>query len=261
MELSVRLDDLITITIPIAHSLVEHFTQRHQDCPHMITCYRGEEEVAVIVMHGGGEDVTRAAMLAIRGFDADTTTMVIDSYTTVCNEQHSHEDHDEAMRAGGPCPHMINPVTGKRWVPGELEEAARLHGAVEKGWLEDALLLSAVNRAGDWRAVSLPYALAGTKRDRVSWRTMQDTTQTHGPLRDGLIEAMNLPGGTIAYRQLFGDSPDDLGENWSREARDSYTATGLKMMLGDRIQVALSCDPNDQQRIRRLRRYGNLGPQ
>jgi hypothetical protein len=118
-----------------------------------VLAYRGLEPVAAVVVAQHQRDrVLEAADIAARGFGADAIALVMDTWCAT---------DDFAL---------YSPLTGQSWGPGEMQHAAEDHGAVEKGWLSDALLVTVHNRAGDVAAVTLPYRIASRE---VIWAEPQ----------------------------------------------------------------------------------------
>src|SRR6478609_9268870 len=129
----------------------------------MVMAYRGEQMVAAIEGPTiNRDDLLVLAGIAAGGYEADVVATAFETWVA------------KDMRC--------NPLTNHPWEPGEMQDAVENHHALEEGWIRDAVMVNAVNRAGDFAARTLAYAVKGR---RVQWLT--DEVPDHVP-KDGQYE-------------------------------------------------------------------------
>ncbi len=107
--------------------------------PH-VCAYRGEDLVAIITLRDHMRDeILNLCGYSAFGFDADVISLVYETYVAT------------SSRGGASFDPLFgkNPFTRERWKPGDMQDLAKNHGGIEKGWVSESLSVSAVNRAGD----------------------------------------------------------------------------------------------------------------
>lgn len=146
------------------------------DVPPTLLVYRGLELAAIVIGGRDRDEALLAARLAAFGFDADTLVAVLDTFL-----------------ARTP----TSPMTGQDWAPHEMARLAAEHDGIARGWVTEALTLSAVNRADDLALANLPYAVTGR---RIAWAepTSIDGATFTGAVPDGLCAAMREPSMSVA---------------------------------------------------------------
>lgn len=117
--------------------------------------WRGEMPVITMIPFQVDRDAgLQAARIAATGFACDVLAFTVDTWSVRTDR---------------------NPVTGKRWGPGQMQEVVEKHRGLERGWVTDCLYTVAVNRAGDLAATSQNYTLTertnalGIKRWTIQW--------------------------------------------------------------------------------------------
>lgn len=101
------------------------------------------------------DQALRAAFICATGFGCDTIAMTTDAWTAASD---------------------TNPVTGKDWRQGEMQDVVHNHQGIEKGWIKESLTTQAVNRAGDVAGTHQGYT-ATMRRSAlgiVSWSLVWD---------------------------------------------------------------------------------------
>lgn len=211
-----------------------------------IEAYRGNELVAVTVPERHDRDLILAAFRACAvGFDADALTVVFETY--VASLQHEGElDMDDPEAVAAVAKSMVNPLTGRQWGPGEMGDAVKNHGAIEKGWVSEAVSISCANRAGDVTLLQLPYRYSGKHLVWLPRVNMPVGAVSSGRMPDMMIAAMNAPslGTVIPYQDGTG----------TRAERDVWAAEMTMKALP--CHVALFADATNSDRVRVLRRAG-----
>lgn len=150
--------------------------------------YRGENPAVILMpMDLGREHTLFAAQVAAIGFGADVVCV-----TT------------EGWRASDPA---RNPVTGKPWESGQMQEVVEQHQGLEKGWIYESLTTYAVNRAGDVLSGIQDYRISkhtnalGITRHSIEWEEpmlpelikQMEGAQLGGVLVEETVKYMNHP--------------------------------------------------------------------
>lgn len=196
---------------------------------------RGDIPVALVTINRHNRDVIlRVASCAAGGFDADQIGVAFETFIPREDPEHPELAH-------------IDPRTGKTWAPGALGHAAANEDGIEQGLVREALMIVAVNRAGDIASINLPFHyingrhLAFLPAER---RVMDSSTGPEivfGLMADTLLKAMS----TKSMSQYIPPGP-----RLSRERRDALVATFLE---GQGHVVHLI---DDMQRTERLMKMG-----
>lgn len=101
--------------------------------------FRRDEYIATVFLREGGRDpLLAAAHGLIFGFAADVFAVVNETYKTRIE---------------------FNPLTGKHWEPGEMQQAAEQHDGIAKGWVSESLQVLVVNRQGELGSANIGYVL------------------------------------------------------------------------------------------------------
>jgi hypothetical protein len=164
--------------------------------------WRGNDLIVAIYPSGLSIDsALNAAKATAVGFGCDALALTTETY-----------------QAGTP----TSPLTGKRWVPGEMQRAADEHGALETGAVIEALVTLVVNRAGDISGVSQQYrvhrsvnALGVTSYD-IEWLPeIADGYQREGRIVKSLVRFMNDPAVDVHIARI-GIDPADYDSEQTR---------------------------------------------
>jgi hypothetical protein len=136
-----------------------------RDLAPYVVAHRGEHPVGVVTIPKHDPAlILQVAGFCANAFDADNIGIVFETY------QSAHGP-DESMW-------NINPMTGRMWVQGEMDEAVKHHDAIGKGWINEAVSLAVINRAGDYGMTVLPFKYVGNKYlhwlDEQGWSTKDD---------------------------------------------------------------------------------------
>lgn len=148
----------------------------------MVMVIRDDRMVAQIMPGAGdGGNVAKVARVAAASFGADELLMVSDTYMA------SGQD-------------TLNPITGKDWRPGEMEDVVNHHRGLEQGFVVEALLVFHTGYGVANHMVSLPYKRHGK---RVEWLPPDDMEDGYKDQRvnggrfanvfDGLTRDMRVP--------------------------------------------------------------------
>jgi hypothetical protein len=164
--------------------------RRCTDLPTAVLVYRGEVLVAQVFPEQANDRdaALRCAAASASGYGADVLVLVIETF------------HTELQ---------TNPVTGRAWGQREMQEVADQHDGRAQGWVTDAVLVVAYNRAGDHGAQSLPYRVdaGGVSWLDVEAEAARPVTGWSGPVHDVLSEIMrgSTLGQELARSGLTGD--------------------------------------------------------
>jgi hypothetical protein len=204
--------------------------------PAQIAVYRGLDPVAIVMVgHHERDVILSAAHVAAWGFGPDVLALLIETWCA----------QDDAARA--------NPLTGQAWGPGEMQDAVQNHGALEKGWISDALMVTVHNRAGDIAAASLPYRIV---RHEVVWgEPLTEPDRLEGFIPEVLTQIMDEPDLThlYAHYRALSDAQDLTNE----ELRDTCDVLTAGALIEHGHGVLLRAEPGSsrEQMIR-----DDLGP-
>jgi hypothetical protein len=179
--------------------------------------WRGNELIVAIFPPGLSQDsALRAARTAAVGFSCDALALTTETYCAGTS---------------------TSPLTGQRWVPGELQTAASEHGALETGSVIEALITFVVNRAGDVAGIAQPYRIhrrvnaLGVVSYDIKWLPEQVMNHWDGHAVKSLVHFMNeAPMDT--HMALAGISPADFDLN-ADQARTHLDCTVVKWLLGE----------------------------
>ncbi len=180
--------------------------RRMLDIRYLVHGWRGAELVVTVFPSGQSFTVAlAAAQVAAVGFGCDAVAVTTETFS-----------------AGV----AVSPLTGKPWVPGEMQRVAEEHGGLDTGAVVEALVTLVVNRAGDVAGLSAPYRIErsvnalGVVSYSVEWlpESMDDG---HGDYWDGglvkmLARFMNEPPVDALFARTglsvgdFGLTPDQV---------------------------------------------------
>jgi hypothetical protein len=127
--------------------------------------HRGEHPIAVVTMPLHERDtILLTASFCASAFAADSIGIVFETYQGV------HDPLD---------PHRceINPLTGKTWGPGEMDDAAKNHEGIAKGWLNECVSMAVADRAGDFAMTARPFSYT---EGRLVWLESENWSTTDG---------------------------------------------------------------------------------
>lgn len=139
----------------------------------------------VVLMLPQGEDgksmrdpTLRAAYVAAVAFGCDVLSITQETW-------HTAGEHA-----------AINPITGRPWEQGQMEEVVIHHDGLAKGWIIASLLTTVVNRAGDIVGGMSDYEIVTVDGSQmVHWLTEVKAEEASfgGAMADAFIHYMNLP--------------------------------------------------------------------
>lgn len=202
------------------------------DLDNLLLIYRGAELVALVFPRPShdGDALLSCAGAAAAGFDADTLALVCETWQPLV---------------------PLNPATGRKWGPGEMQQAAD-RGGVAQGVVQGAVMVSIFNRAGDHLTSLLPYRLGHRK---VIWDEARTVTagQLSSPAQKQITEFMMAP----SIAQLIGRvgvTATDFGLD-EEEGRAHADCAVSKILLGinpvargfPRASVALAAEPHSKR--------------
>jgi hypothetical protein len=199
----------------------------------------GRPVVRVMLFLAGRDDLYRTAQVVANGFSCDALAVTTESWKAL----------------GGDA--EVNPVTGRRWEPGEMQDVAYNHDGVAQGWVVESLTTLVVNRAGDNVGGSQDYRITrqatplGVARYGIEWvgEVIQGDGQFRGFIPEMLADIMAMP--TVA--QLVarsGASGADFGLD-DVEAQAHSDAAVVKQMVRSGFQggVALISDSPERSAV------------
>lgn len=157
--------------------------RRATDIAPVVLGWRGSQPVVLLApARVNRDDALHATRLAAIGFGCDVLSVTTEGWVPANSKR--------------------NPTTGKPWGPGEMQRAVEEEGALEAGWITEALTTNVVNRAGDVLGALLPYrvdrrvsALGITSYD-LEWAQQPALSPKNGwggLVVDYLVEFMNEP--------------------------------------------------------------------
>ena len=158
-------------------------TRGATDISPLVQGWRGSEPVVLMTpTEIARDDALYAARFAAVAFGCDILAFTVEGWQPTDPER--------------------NPATGRPWGPGELERAVEDEGALEAGWVTEALTTHVVNRAGDVLGALLPYRVdrrmssLGITSYNLEWGPQPDLPQDAtwgGYVIDSLVQYMQEP--------------------------------------------------------------------
>lgn len=207
-----------------------------RDISAIVEAIRGEHPVAVISVHQHERDIIlNCCSVAAGSFDADVIAMTHEGYQGL----------GTFIQSGA-----INPLTGRDWEAGEMNDVVANHQGIEKGWVTECLDVLVVNRAGDAAQVSQGFYYEGTE---LRWRKAGRVFSTLDPnLKPGglMIEALQ----SFMLRPSISQVAPGISAGMPQEERDYIAAMFLDQEAG--CSVFLLADPQDTERVEFLNRHG-----
>jgi hypothetical protein len=187
------------------------------DIPPIVIWERGGKPVAVAQVDQVDRDLGLEALHRGRiGYGATSATFIVDA----------HQTHT-----------VINPTTGERWAPGEMQDLCDREGACEIGLLTDCLMLVHYRAKGDafW-STSMPYHVDKAAHE-VHWQN-DKSVSTEEEQEDLHLDGYVPDVIRVAFKEndLFtellvaGRLPADMGVVEIRSAMDSATSKALHML-------------------------------
>jgi hypothetical protein len=221
------------------------------DIAPVVQGWRGSQPVVLLApARMNPDDALYAARLAAVGFGCD-----ILSFTT------------EGWQAADP---ERNPTTGRPWGPGEMQRAVEEEGALEAGWITEALTTNVVNRAGDVLGAVLPYRVdrrlsaLGITSYSLQWGQQPNLSRDAewgGLLVDHLVEFMNEPPVDALMAQADLPSADSLGLS-GEEARAHIDCAVVKTLRSSGFEGAVMLQADSPVRASVIERslvgYGGM---
>lgn len=215
--------------------------------------FRGNQAVIVLFPHEsapGAEEALRACWLAATAFACDTITMTTDTYMAVGDAKDGAQAKD-----------MVNPLTGKPWGRGDMQELAMHHRGVERGWITEALMTLAVNRAGDTATATAEYKLTERKGNlsrepwvQLEWGFEHSAAETpikmEGRVVDNVVRYMNHP--TIAQIMArAGLHAEEFGLTYEQALAhmDCAAVKYAGQVLGFQGAMLLSSDNEERSKV------------
>lgn len=97
---------------------------------------------------GSPKEPFRIAEIVANGLDCDAVGVAAEAY---CIGQDPQTQQ----------PYRENPLTGRPWGPGEMDDVAQRHDGLAKGWVTECVSVMCINRAGDIGLANFPYKYVG----------------------------------------------------------------------------------------------------
>jgi hypothetical protein len=213
------------------------FDDRPDIAPQLVG-WRGDHTVALMMpVNGAREIILRAARILAVGFGCDVIAVTTEGWGATDPEK--------------------NPVTGKPWEHGEMEDVALNHDGLAKGWITEFLSTTVVNRAGDVTMglqrfkVDLKTNALGIRR----WQLAFDESET-GRVVTTSEEA--AAGGYIVEELIaYMNEPDVLTEGMTKHPE--FQAIAREMVQADETDVDDIRTVADCMLIKTLPRLGYEG--
>lgn len=171
-----------------------------------VVCWRGEDMVASVGLLAENDRLVDLVALCGSGFSADVMVLVYDTLRTAPGLDR-------------------NPMTGTVWRPGDAQDLFDDHDGVERGWVEEGLVVVAANRAEDVVTSLLPYAVEGS---RVRWGERVDSATPRGEAAEFtrlLLDVMAMPS-IHAIAGHAGAAGDQIGAAVSQLDGETMLAIG-----------------------------------
>jgi len=197
--------DHLSEHMKLSRRLLELNVKAGQPFAPMLVPVRGDDPIGVIIPPRTDTDaglaILKTGQLVVHLLSIDTIVLVSDTYeATIPN----------------------NPLTGKIWNAGEMEQVALHHNGIEKGWVTDCLTVIVFRRDGHQSSVMMPYSV---KRRQVTWKeTIQVDSREPGMQMEGRLSEMFSDVSTL---------PDLPFTMTDREAEVILTALGCVVLLGE----------------------------
>jgi hypothetical protein len=171
----------------------------------VVGAYRGGEPVALIFTNPDRDAMLAMARTAAGGFRADTVALTFESYYT------RGDDED------GPGSD-INPDTGQKWRPGEMQAYFERHGA--QGVVSEALMTAVYTRDGGVAYDIQPYELRGRTLHWLEGRDPEGASM--GGLVDEAMRQAMREGSSLTEELTQDPALADLGRDMDAERRDYH---------------------------------------
>lgn len=195
--------------------------KRDSDLPVSLFAYRGQDLVAMVWPTDGTRDKTLAAVRTVAvGFGADVLAMTMDTWQGTGR---------------------TNPLTGKSWGAGDLQDLVENHDGYGRGWVTDAVSVLVYNRAGDRSATMLPYRIASRNVVWLDDRHLDTEDGYGGLVHEVLSAAMSGPTLDVLVART-GLTGADFGLD-AEETLAHQDCAAAKLLL-NRCAVALAAEPN-----------------
>ena len=250
-----KIDDAVGTAIQTTQAVLEDMVRTHKgewNFGSMMTCYRGEEPVAMLVLPPNRDTLLQTAHIAARGFGPDLLALTHDSFV-----------------ASAPLADAKDPRTGKLWASNPGDGPGPLQTYVDEfgydGTVVDCLVTLVVNRAGDARVEPRPYAVEGRE---VKWLDIvpDDAFYRDDGVRAALKKMMGLPTLDQVMPGAMPPWAADLAASDPDRTRWSYdmvTVTLIESEIGAGVSVALFArkgSPRDQMLRSRFPRAQVIDP-
>lgn len=250
------IDDAAKIAVDTTQGVLEDMVRTHKgelNFGSMMTCYRGEDPVAMLVLPPNRDAILHATMLAARGYGPDLLALTHDSFAI-----------------SAPWKDAVDPRTGKPWGrnpgngPGPMQTYVDEFGY--DGTVVDCLVTHVANRAEDHKVIPRPYAVEGRS---VKWLTdLLPSTADYGDdgVQAALLEIMQLSTLDQVVLPQMPDWAQDLAATDPERARwtlDVIVTQFLETQLGPAVGVALFArkgSPRDQLLRERFPRSQVIDP-
>lgn len=198
---------------------------RESDLPPCVMAWRGDEQVVIALAGQVNRDqgLELAHRVAV-GFDADAIAFITDAYS-------AHPD----LPAG------INPLTGKEWHQGEMQDLVENHDGIARGWIVEYLYVNVVNKAGDIAGGGLQYTLTGRHIEMTPGP--QYFGGIDGLVPDALRRAMKSPSmSEVLLAQGLSYSAFGMNHEEGRARQDAVASEQITEMMPN-VTLMMVCEP------------------
>lgn len=201
--------------------------------------FRGDDAVVVLMTADiDRDDALHAARICAVVFGCDAVTMVTEGW-------HPSPEHG-----------LINPVTGKEWERGEMQDVVENHDGLTRGWLTEGLTCTAANAAGDSTGAVQDYVIHEDNgpdgvTHTIEWKEpfLPDDVVFGGYVVESLVSFMNDPNvyHSMAKTGVTGESFGLTAEE--AQAHQDCAAVKFLTSSGFRGSALLMAESEARRRI------------
>lgn len=202
-----------------------------RDLQPFIVVHRGDDPVALVTLRKHERDEMLNMVSVCAGmFRADAVGLAFETWEPGKNLENWN----------------INPLTGREWAMGEMDDVVKNHDALSKGWIVENVSVMCANRAGDLAMRQMPFKYVGGKHlhwlDGEGWSSTDydpEIVAHRGVMPEAMVEIMRKPDLDQVIEQVL------PGLQLDRDERD-YGAAKFIGSLGH--AVLIYSDADDRQR-------------
>lgn len=138
MTMTEKADELLASAKAVKEKTVKKSGGKDIEIPHLVHAVRGDRIVACSMAHPSRDNLLELAYRSAYGFSADILVLTFETLGTT---------------------YELNPLTNGPWEEGDLQFLASKEGGREKGWVQDRITVTAVDRDGNHYFATLGYKI------------------------------------------------------------------------------------------------------